>query len=368
MKRFFAAIIIIAGLGFVFLCFKPIDNLFGQKSKKLSNIELQKKYNTKYEVSDLYNSLSPVGRILEQEGWNVWCCSPIYDEKGKVHVFFSRWPGSHDNWLKNSEIAHAVADKPEGPYRVIGTVLKGRGKGYWDANTIHNPTIQKVGNKYVMFYLGNNVDLANERKISHAATQRIGLAMADSLNGEWIRVSDKNPILDISPNQKDWDSYLTTNPALLQNTDGKFWLYYKSWDFNNDKMRKMGLAIADKIEGPYKKYENNPVLSFSSIKAQVEDAYVFQYHKKYYMVMRDMGVIHPHVGLMVESEDGINWSAPKLGYGDSSIYFGGKVERFERPQILMKDGKPEYLFLALMGGRYNTSSGAVLKIDNTKFK
>ena len=84
--------------------------------------------------------------------------------------------------------------------------------------------------------------------------------------------------------------------------------------------------------------------------------------------MRDMGVIHPHVGLMVESEDGINWSAPKLGYGDSSIYFGGKVERFERPQILMKDGKPEYLFLALMGGRYNTSSGAVLKIDNTKFK
>jgi len=368
MKLIIAAVFILAGFCFGFMTCKPINKQFGQKDGKLSNIEIQKKYNTKYEVSDFFKSLSPVGRILELEGWNVWCCSPIYDEKGMVHVFFSRWPGTHDNWLINSEIAHAVADKPEGPYRVIGTVLKGRGKGFWDANTIHNPTVQKVGNKYVMFYLGNNVDLAKEKNISHAATQRIGLAIADSLNGEWIRVSDKNPILDISPNPKDWDGYLTTNPALLQNTDGKFWLYYKSWDFNNDKMRKMGLAIADKIEGPYIKYEDNPILSFSSIKAQVEDAYVFQYRKKYYMVMRDMGVIHPHVGLIVESKDGIHWSAPMLGYGETSFYFGGKIERFERPQILMKDGKPEYLFLAAMGGLYNTSSAAVLKINNKKFK
>ena len=85
------------------------------------------------------------------------------------------------------------------------------------------------------------------------------------------------------------------------------------------------------------------------------------------MVMRDMGVFYPHVGLILESEDGINWSEPKLGYKTSKDYFGGKIERFERPQILMKDGKPTHLFLAFMGGKYNTSSGAVLKIDNSKF-
>lgn len=322
-----------------------------------------------FESSEFCNALSPVGRILKMQGWNVWGCSPIWGDDGKVHVFFSRWPGEHDNWLTKSEIAHAVADKPEGPYKFVGTVLKGRGTGYWDAHTIHNPTIQKVGNKYVMFYIGNNLDVAKEKNIHHSGTQRIGLAIADDLNGEWTRISDKEPILEVSKDKKDWDSYLTTNPALLQHPNGEYWLYYKAWDKYNDNMRKMGIAIAKNIEGPYKKIKANPVVSFANMKPkkQVEDAYVFNYKNKFYMVMRDMGVFHPHVGLILESEDGIKWSAPKLGYKTSADYFGGKIERLERPQILMKDGKPTYLFLALMGGKYNTSSGAVLKIDNEKF-
>ncbi len=326
--------------------------------------ELKEKYQSKYEISGFAQGLSPVSRILELEGWNVWGCSPIYDEQGRIHVFFSRWQGDHSNWLKNSEIAHAVAERPEGPYKVIGTVLKGRGKGYWDANTIHNPTVQKVGDKYVMFYLGNNVDCALEQNLDPATTQRIGLAMADSLNGEWMRVSDDKPILDTSPNPADWDSYLTTNPALLQNGDGKYWLYYKAWDRLNDNMRKMGLAIADRVEGPYQKYPGNPIISFASIKSQVEDAYAFFCNGKYYMIMRDMGVINSRVGLIMESNDGVHWSAPQLGYGDSSLYFGGQPERMERPQVLMRDGKPAYLFLAISGGKYKTSSGAVLKVNS----
>ena len=75
-----------------------------------------------------------------------------------------------------------------------------------------------------------------------------------------------------------------------------------------------------------------------------------------------MGVIDNRVGLYLNSYDGINWSQPQLGYESSEKYFGGKKERFERPQVLMIDGKPKYLFLALMGGRAGTSSGAVLKI------
>lgn len=332
------------------------------KDPKEKSIEVHKS-KIDYSTSELYEQLKPVGRILECEGWNVWGCSPIMGEDGKVHVFFSRWPGEHGQWLSHSEIAHAVADKPEGPYKVIGTVLKGRGAGYWDSHTIHNPTVQKVGDKYYMFYLGNNLDIAEKENISHAATQRVGLAVADDLNGEWKRISDKEPILDISSNKKDWDSYLTTNPALLQHPNGEFWLYYKAWDRNNDNFRKMGLAISKNIEGPYKKIDQNPVVSFSKIKAQVEDAYVYMEKGKFYMVMRDMGVIHPHVGLLLESEDGINWSEPMLGYGNSEQYFGGDIERFERPQVLMMDGKPAYLFLALMGGSANTSSGAVLKIE-----
>ncbi|MCL1045033.1 glycoside hydrolase family protein [Shewanella electrodiphila] len=313
--------------------------------------------------SDFSQSLTTGVRILEEKNWNVWGVSPIKGEDGKIHVFFSRWRGTHGHWLSHSEIAHAVADKPEGPYTVMGTVLAGRGGEYWDADTIHNPTIQKVGDKYALFFIGNNLGKAKDFDGHHASTQRIGLAVSDSLYGPFERVSDE-PILDISANKADWDSYLTTNPALLQHPNGEYWLYYKAWDRYNDNMRKMGVAISSKIEGPYLKHEKNPLVSFSNIKKQVEDAYVYFSNNTYYMVMRDMGVIHPHVGLMLESDDGINWSSPMLGYKTNTHYTDEKkIQRMERPQVLMEDGKPEYLFMALMGGKQNTSSGVVLKLD-----
>lgn len=328
-------------------------------------------FSQKIDVKESLFSQSMAGkgtRVLELEGWNVWCCSPIYGNDGLVHVFFSRWRGGHDDWLKKSEIAHAVAEKPEGPYRVLGTILKGQGSGHWDADTIHNPTIHKVGDQYLLYYIGNNLKLANKNNAHHASTQRIGLAVSKSLNGPWKRVGNDGMILDTSINKRDWDSYLTTNPALLHHPNGQLWLYYKAWDFNNDNLRKMGVSFADKPEGPYQKYEANPVVSFSSINAQVEDAYVWFQNGKYHMVMRDMGVCNERSGLYMSSDDGLKWSEPMLAYKESTCYFPDEpLNRFERPQILMKDGKAEYLFLALMGGKYHTSSGAILKIDNTKF-
>jgi beta-xylosidase len=309
--------------------------------------------------------LRGVGRILELDGWNVWCCSPIFGPDGKVHVFYARWPGTHDNWLTHSEIAHAVADRPEGPYTDLGTILKGRGGDHWDADTIHNPTIHRIGNRYALFYIGNNLADAKRRGVHHSGSQRIGLALADSIDGPWQRVNGDGLILDTAKDAKAWDSYLTTNPALFVHPNGEFWLYYKAWDRANDNMRKMGVAVSKKIEGPNERSPLNPLVSFAAQKKQVEDAYVWREGGTYYMLMRDMGVIHPHVGLLLTSADGLKWSAPELGYETSDHYFPGeKVQRFERPQILMQDGKARYVFLALMGGRTGTSSVAVLRIDD----
>ena len=349
--------------------------IFSQLPKAKSESEYPKSSNPfeveidpkSYLVSDFCESLVPLNRILELNKWYVWGTSPILDDKGKVHVFFSRWKGGFDDWLTQSEIAHAVAEKPEGPYKVIGTVLKGRGGDFWDANTIHNPTIHKVGNKYVLFYIGNNLSISTRNNAHHASTQRIGMAVSDNLYGPWKRISDQKPILEVNSDSTRWDSYLTTNPAFLQNKNGQYWLYYKSWDRNNDGLRKMGLAIAEQLEGPYVPIKENPIVNFSALNKEVEDAYVFYYKNKYFMLMRDMGVIHPHVGIMMESNDGINWSKPTLGYRNSEFYFGGAVARFERPQVLISNGIPTHLFLALKGGKYNTSSAVVLKINNQKF-
>ncbi|WP_448248512.1 sulfatase-like hydrolase/transferase [Thalassotalea agariperforans] len=303
-------------------------------------------------------------RILERENWNVWGASPIVDENGKYHLFYSRWRGDHGAWLTHSEIAHAIADHPEGPYTPLGTVLTGRGGEHWDADTIHNPTIQKVGDQYALFYIGNNLKRSNDFDDHHASTQRIGLALSDNIYGPFQRVQQE-PIIETSANRKDWDSYLTTNPALLQHPNGEYWLYYKAWDKYNDNMRKMGLAIAKDITGPYRKHPKNPLVSFTHLNKQVEDAYVFQHNDKFQMIMRDMGVIHPHVGLLLESNDGIHWGEPMLGYKTNIDYTNEvDIQRMERPQVLMQSGKPTHLFLALMGGKTNTSSAFVMPISS----
>lgn len=79
----------------------------------------------KKDVSKFCKSLTPMGRILETEDYYVWCVAPIYGPDGKVHVFYSRWPAKYGmgGWIHKSEIAHAVADRPEGPYTYLETVL-----------------------------------------------------------------------------------------------------------------------------------------------------------------------------------------------------------------------------------------------------
>lgn len=89
-------------------------------------------------LSDFEKRLQPVGRALEFEDYYVWCNSPIEGPDGKIHVFFSRWPKEKkmSGWINSSEIAHAVADKPEEPYTYMSTILTPRGEGFWDAHQL----------------------------------------------------------------------------------------------------------------------------------------------------------------------------------------------------------------------------------------
>jgi len=307
-------------------------------------------------VSDFARRLRPVGRVLELEGWHVWCASAIDGPDGKTHLFCSRWPAATgmSGWSTHSEIIHAVADSAEGPFQVRDVALQGRGRGAWDGQMVHNPTIHKVGERYCLIYIGN--------RDGRPFTQSIGLAVARSLDGPWRRSG--KPILEPSVRSA-WDWLMATNPALAQHPNGQFWLYYKAWDFA-DKKRKVGLAIADRIEGPYRKHPQNPLVDYSNIGKQIEDPYVFIEDGMFYMVMADdnEGVVKKRGGIIVESKDGIRWSEPKLAYDTTDVYFGEPVQRFERPQVLMRGGHPAYLYLAAGGGRYGTSSAACLRVEN----
>lgn len=317
--------------------------------------------------------LVPVGRALEMEGYYVWCNSPIEDENGLVHVFFSRWDAKKGmgGWINGSGIAHAVSDSPEAPFRFVENIFLPR-PGYFDSTTCHNPLIKKIDNKYCLFYMGNSNGKTN--------TKRIGLATADSLDGPWQR-PDK-PLLEAgSPGA--WDDHCTTNPAFIKHPNGQYWLYYKSWntkdyETSTDPLikgnRKYGLAIADKMEGPYIKFDKNPVIDFSDRghNQQFEDAYVWMQHKKFKMIARDMGFYNHENGIVMRSANGTKWSLPEIAYYAAGKYIEQppapphlkKYGRFERPQLLFKNGQPAYLFTASQGGKYMTSSSFIFKIIN----
>ena len=57
----------------------------------------------------------------------------IYGPDGKVHVFYSRWKKDigFGGWLTACEIAHAVGDKPEGPFKTSDIALAPRGGDWW---------------------------------------------------------------------------------------------------------------------------------------------------------------------------------------------------------------------------------------------
>ncbi len=291
------------------------------------------------------------GVAVQQMGYHVWCTSPIEDDNGKVHLFASRWPrqyGVDPGWRSHSEIAHYVGDSPEGPFRFSDVALAGTGVNTWDKYGMHNPAIHKVGDQYVLLFIANN----DYQQPPHPANQHIGMALSKSLNGPWIKVNGDGKILSPPQNPAYWNFRAkngVNNPAFLPYKGG-FFLYFKSQD------AKMGVALAENISGPYVQFPS-PVTANN---LRIEDGYAFIYNGKICLLTTDNdGILKKGGGLLWKSDDGIHFNTYEAGYHlineyipDSSTlkpkwYYGPKDRmKFERPQVLMKNGKPAWLYVA----------------------
>jgi len=318
-------------------------------------------------------SLEFKGVVLKDANWHIWGCAPIQGPDGKTHIFTARWPKNthHEGWRTHSEIAHYVADTPDGEFKFVDVALKGTGKDTWDQFAAHNPAIHKVGDTYALFYI------ANDGRKAHPSNQKIGLATSKSLNGPWKRVG-KDGLILAPPTDRSYYNYKAgngvNNPAFLAMPDGRFFLYFKSNDTrkNHKWAPRMGLAIADKLEGPYKQLKE-PVTKNNFV---IEDGYAFRYGNKIYFLTTDNhGLICNGGGLLWESTDGLNFKNPSNAFNVVAAYFPDrklpakakvfKAAKFERPQVLMLDGKPSYLYMPsgvnLDGG--DLSEGHAFKIN-----
>ena len=302
---------------------------------------------------------------FELETHWVWCGAPIQGEDGRYHLFASRVPKNlifHPHWLFCSEIVRAEADNPIGPYQFKEVALPPRGGDYFDARSTHNPHIRKVGDTFLLLYMGTNYDgptptpdnqevWRSPRYLATWARKRIGLATSKSVRGPWKRLDQ--PLIEPRPGE--WDSIATTNPSLCPMPDGSFLIAYKSRRENLGNLQ-VGVARSSNFTGPWER-QPTPWL-FRGKPAHVEDPYLWYEDGCVQALMKDMtGEIcgEKFSGVHVTSADGINWDFDRatLAYSRKLRWDDGTTTRqgfLERPQLLFQNGKPTHLFCATAYG------------------
>lgn len=149
------------------------------------------------------------------------------------------------------------ATSPDGfEWTEQGMALAKGTEGTWEGASVFTPNILVAEGKYWLFYSGISSSYYEK---PFNPNSKIGIAVADSPDGPWEKLAT-NPALKNSDVGSDFDSHLVDDACLITR-NGKYWFYYKGRQQGKGPAEtKMGVAIADKPEGPYVKYENNPVI------------------------------------------------------------------------------------------------------------
>jgi len=150
-------------------------------------------------------------------------------------------------WYATSTDGHEWTEK--------GMALAKGEPGSWEGASVFTPNILVAEGRYWLFYTGTS------RKFGKGFNpdSKIGIAVSDSPDGPWERLAN-NPALKNSDKREDFDSHLVDDACLIVR-GGKYWFYYKGRQLGKGPgQTKMGVAIADQPQGPYAKYEGNPII------------------------------------------------------------------------------------------------------------
>ncbi len=331
-----------------------------------------------YDFATMIRPVPPTATFTDP-GYIVWCGSMIKGDDGKYHLFYSRWPENlgHYAWVTSSEVAHAVSDSPFGPFKFADVTLPARGAGFWDGLCTHNPTIQRFGGKYYLYYMGNTGDGKQVKGLnwSHRNNQRIGVAVSDSPGGPWTRMDE--PL--IGPTEGFPDALCMANPSVTQRPDGGYLMVYKAVGKKNPL--PFGgpvvhlVALADKPTGPFKKLPD-PVFTEAGSSFAAEDPFIWRGPDRYWAIVKDFKGAFSGTGKtslsLFESSDGIRWNPAKhplvsgleLRRDDGTVL---QLEKLERPQLLLKDGEPSVLVCAAApAGNLSKSFSVQIPLSSTR--
>ncbi len=207
----------------------------------------------------------PSSVILVGDLYYTWYTKSV----GKSNPYDENFPERKTFKWDLAEVWYATS-KDGFDWKEIGCAVSFGEKGSYDERSVFTPEILAHNGKYYLTYQCATAPHVNRTR------HTIGMAISNSPNGPWeklpepiLRPADNGEWADESDNRffatkkGDFDSCQVHDPS-LHFYNGKFYLYYKGETmgeqvFCGGREIKWGVAIADKIEGPYIKSEYNPI-------------------------------------------------------------------------------------------------------------
>ncbi|MDX2430793.1 MAG: family 43 glycosylhydrolase, partial [Bacteroides sp.] len=215
-------------------------------------------------VSFSYTEISGIGKDTL---YNRRDNSDIIKVGNTYYVWYTRMdsPITPGYW---GTIWYATSEDEGFTWKEQGMALGTGKEGAFDSHAVFTPNILAYEGKYYLYYTGVKPTPGNPNKEFEANSTTditaIGLAVADSPDGPFIRIQD-NPVLAISEDSAAFDSFRIDDASLLVREE-RIWLYYKGRSRIHGKkgpgLTQMGVAYADKPEEPYIKHEG-PLLDKS---------------------------------------------------------------------------------------------------------
>ena len=196
---------------------------------------------------------------------------------------------------------------------------------------------------------------------THRNSQRIGVALADSPDGPWLRFD--RPLLEPTPGFH--DALCCANPSVTERFGGGYLMVYKAVD---DKGRlpfggpvSHCVATSESPRGPFEKRPDR-IFCKEGVFFPAEDPFIWRDDWRYWAIVKDYNGSFTGNGkslALFESDDGFDWkpsgnvlvSTLQIRWADGNVQ---KLQMLERPQLYIEEGRPLVLLCAAMDTNGNT--------------
>lgn len=226
--------------------------------------------------------------------------------------------------------------------------------------SVHDPSVIKVNNTYYVF--GSH--LASAKSQDLISWKQISSVVEDG------NVLIPNVTEELSQTFNWAQSDTLWAPDVIQLADGKFYMYYNACK-GDSPLSAMGIAVSDKIEGPYK---DLGIILKSGMAGVGNDGEIYDAAQKPNVVDPDVffdkeGKLWMVYGsysggiFIMELDPATGFPLPGQGYGKKLL--GANHARIEGPYMLYSP-ETDYYYLFLSYGGLDTKGGYNIRVARSK--